>query len=177
MKWTILSLAVALVAATSASAAGANMPWTKRDITAAVRAIGYPKQHAKTVACTGSGASMGGFASFRCVAAYKHHRRRSFYIEGQGEGGWLCAGATLAGCKLLGHGFITTSSVKVQGLGASADLAARGYMTDKFGSYQAQGFCKQTTSSTWSCPFVGETVTLRLKKATGGYVTGATASS
>jgi hypothetical protein len=141
----------------------------------AVRALGYPKQHMKKLACTGSGVTDSGlFSSFRCTATYTRHRHSRFFIQGQGEGGWLCAGKTLAGCELLRRGFVTSGTVATQGLNASVDLAARGYMSNRYGSYQAKGFCTRTGSLTWSCPFVSATVALTLKKATGGYVSGAT---
>lgn len=172
---TIVFACTALMLAASTSAAGPNVPWSTKDMKTAIRAIAYPKPHPKKLACKGSGATTSGeFASFRCVATYRHHRHHRFSIEGQGEGGWLCAGKTLATCQLLRRGFLTSQAVNIQGMGPSVDLAARGYMANKYGAYQAKGFCKQTTSSTWTCQFVEATVTLTVKAARGGYVEVAT---
>ena len=171
MKTTLTLLIAALAFAASAAAAGPNVPWSTKDMKAAVHAIGYPKPHIKKLSCKGSGAtSSGQFASFRCNATYPRHRHRVFFIEGQGEGGWLCAGKTLAGCKVLRKGFVTMAAVNAEGLPDAADLAARGYMTNRYGGYQAQGFCKQKAALSWSCPFVEATVTLTLTSARGGYV-------
>jgi len=173
VKVTLLVAATCLVFAASASA-GASVPWTLKDMKTAVRGIGYPRAHAKKLSCRGQGSATtaGTFTSFRCVATYAHHRRRVFYIAGDGEGGWLCAGKTATACGLLRHGFVTTSQVAAdQSMGAAADLAARGYMQNHYGSYQALHFCQAAGSSTWSCPFAQATVTITFKAATGGYVT------
>lgn len=169
---TTLVLAAALVLTGAAAASTVNPPWTLKDIKTAVRAVGYPKPHPLRLGCKGLGAATtsGAYTSFRCTARYRHHVRRRFFVEGKGEGGWLCAGKTLAGCKLLRRGFLTAATVGTQGLAASVDIAARGYMMNHYGSYQATGFCKQTASLSWSCPFVEATVTLTLRKAKGGYV-------
>lgn len=176
MKLIPLVIAVAVFAGTAA-AAGTPVAWTKKDMTTAIRAIGYPKPHAKKLACAGLGMrdTAGRYTSFRCVATYTHHRRRVFYTAGIGEGGWLCAGKTAAGCKLLRRGFVTTAEVAVQSsLGGVADTAARGYLVDHdMFPYQVVHFCQQDGSA-WSCPFTVNnqpvTVTISLAKAKGGYV-------
>jgi len=167
------AILAALVLAGTAGAATPTTSWARKDIYSAVKAIGYPKPHPKKLGCHGIGVadSTGGHTAFRCTATYTHHRRRMFVIGGIGEGGWLCAAKTLAGCKLLRKGFVTSAEVSADGsMGAAADLAARGYMVNHYGSYQATGFCKQQGSSTWACGFTTATVTLTITRARGGYV-------
>lgn len=177
MKTTLGVTLAALILAATASAAGPPVAWTKKDMTAAVRAIGYPKPHMRKLACKGVGPadSAGGHTTFRCTATYRHHRRSRFYVGGRGEGGWLCAAKRLAGCKLLRHGFVTSAQiVTLQSLGAAADLAARGYLTNRDETYQVVHFCEQTSSSAFACPFTvndsSVTVTVSFKRAKGGYV-------
>lgn len=124
----------------------------------AIRALDYPKPQSKKLICTEVDVAVGPggqYSSFRCTATYSHHRRSRFVIAGVGEGGWLCAGKTFAGCKLLRHGFVPTADVNTDGsIGAAADLASRGYLVDhdQF-PYQPVHFCQQAGASTWSCPF------------------------
>lgn len=175
----LLVCALALVAVPSGSAAtGPSTPWTTKDMTMAVKAVGYPRLHARKVTCHGLGTAdgIGRYLSFRCVALYARHRRARFYVGGLGEGGWLEAGKTPATERLLRKGFVPSATVATQGLAATADLAARGYMANRYGTYQAAGFCKQAGSSSWSCPFSMVTVTLTMKAAKGGYVTTASAA-
>jgi hypothetical protein len=149
----------------------------------AVRGLGYPKPHAKKLSCRGQGAatSPGRFSSFRCIATYAHHRRRVFYVEGQGLGGWICAGARLATCKVLRHGFVTTSQAAFDGGAAgSASLAARGFVEDRYSvAYTVVTHpCTQSGSSSWTCGYAvaaGDAeVTVSLKTVTTGFVVAAT---
>lgn len=180
VKVTLPLVAAALVFTASAAASSPSTPWTTKDMKTAIRAIGYPRAHAKTLICHGQGTAdtVGRFTSFRCVATYRRRpHRRVFYTAGQGEGGWLCAGKTLAGCVLLRHGFVTTSQVKtLPSLGAAADLAARGYMQNHYGGYQVTHLCEAASSSTWSCPFSQATVTITFRAVSGGYVTAGAAA-
>lgn len=179
LKLSAAILIIAGTAAQAASASGTSSAWTTKDMTAAVRAVGYPKPHPVKLACKGVGPATGAaYDSFRCTATYRHHIRKRFVIAGRGEGGWLCTGTTISACKTLKHGFVTTGQVAtLKSLGAAADLAARGYMTNRFGGYQAVHFCEQTGETTFSCPFVGETVTITMKAAKGGYVETAAATA
>lgn len=170
MKIGVALLAALIVAGTAtATASTTPTPWTRANMTAAVKAVGYPKAHAKKLTCRGIGLadSSGRYNAFRCTAAYRHHRIRRFYAAGRGEGGWLCAAATLSGCKLLRHGYITTATMN---LGGAIDIAARGYMTNHYGSYQVAGFCRGGPP-VWTCPFTNTTVTITTKAAKGGWVT------
>jgi hypothetical protein len=170
-------------AATAATAATQPTSWSLKDMKTAIRALGYPKPRAKRLTCTKfSAAGPGGqYSAFRCSATYPKHRRARFVTEGVGEGGWLCGGKTLAGCKLLRHGFVTTAAVSADGIAAAADLAARGYLFDhdQF-PYQVVHFCVQVGSTAWSCAFTVNnaplSVSLSFKKARGGYVISGTTS-
>ena len=166
-------IVVALLVTASASADVPATGWARKDMVAAVKAIKYPKPGARKISCRGLGTpdTTGRYTAFRCTTTYTHHRRRAFVIGGDGEGGWLCAARTLAGCKLLTHGFVTNGEVaKDSSLSAAADIAARGYMGNHYGSYQPTGFCKQQSAATWSCGFTTATVTLTMRHTTTGYV-------
>ena len=176
MKTTLTLLAATLMFAASASAAaGPSVAWSKKDVTTAIRAIGYPKPHPVKLACAGIGTGSDAYYDwFRCKATYRPHHVRRFVVGGEGEGGWLCAGKTPVTCTLLRHGFVTS-------LAAAPDRAARGYLQDtgRF-PYQVVHFCQQTTSTTYSCPFTVDAasvkVTVSFKQVKGGYVTTAAVS-
>jgi hypothetical protein len=182
----IAVLAVASVTVPIAVAStGPTVPWTRADILAAVRALGYPSGLPRRLACTGMGAAdtSGRYASFRCKATYGHHRSRRFQIAGQGEGGWLCAGKTIAGCKLLRRGFVSRATVGSEGFDAAANSAARGWMTNKYGTYQVTHYCTastSTSSSSYTCDFhvssAKITVALTFIVAKRGYLLTASAS-
>lgn len=180
MKMTLALAAVLIFATSAASAAGPVVSWTTKDMKMAIRALGYPKAHPKKLACKGSGAEVGNL-SFRCVGVYRHHLRRVFYTQGQGEGGWICAGKTLAGCKVLRRGFVTSQQVGLLGSHAAvAGQAARGYLQDRGQTYIVTHFCTASGSS-WSCPFVVDgaqvVVMVGLASARGGYVVSAVEQS
>lgn len=173
MKTGVALLAALAITGTAGAAAatGPNVPWTRADMTAAAKAIGYPKPHAKKVACRGLGGpdSANRYAAFHCVAIYtRKPAHRGFYITGRSQGGWLCAGARLATCKLLSRGFIAKDTITAS-INDAADLAARGWMTNRFGSYQPTGFCQPAGALKWTCGFTTATVTLAMKTAKGGY--------
>lgn len=182
MKLALAFLAALILAASASAATTPTVAWSKKDIQAAARALSYPKPHPKKLSCRGRGDGSGGrYVSFRCVATYRHHRQTRFLVGGIAVGGWLCAGK--AGCKPLRRGFVTTAAADMAGsLGAAADLASRGYLASHNQiPYQPVHFCEQTGASVWACPFtIGDservTVTVRLKKAKGGYITSASTS-
>ena len=171
----IIVALIAFASVATAAAVGPTVRWTVKDMKTAIRAIGYPKPHPRRLTCRGLGADegTGRFTAFRCVATYR--RRRVFYAQGQGEGGWICAGSALATCKVLRKGFVTTATVSTQGLAATADVAARGYLVDhdQF-PYQVVHFCTQVGTTAWSCPFIVNnapvSVSLSIRQAKGGYV-------
>lgn len=163
------ALTIALLSASIASAAGTGA-WSVKDMKAAVRALGYPKPHPTKLACRGT-------TTFRCVATYRHHRRRVFYAQWQSMGGWLCAGAKVSNCKLLRHGFIPTADTGGS-LPGAAQFASRGYMAIHYNDPQpfVASPCPQTgVPSTWTFCYkldVGSvSVTITLKRVKTGYVT------
>lgn len=178
VKRPSLSVAVVMLGfafAAPASAQGPVVVWSKKDMTTALRAIGYPRPHARKLTCSGH-------TSFRCVALYRHHRRRVFRTQGRGEGGWICAGKRVATCKILRHGFVTTANASL-GLEGASEITSTGYLQDRYGvinTYRA-GPCSQTDSTAWSCPYhwTGDStlvVTVAFRHAQGGYVTTASQS-
>lgn len=186
MKTTLCLAAAALVFAATASAGTPSVAWSTKDMKTAIRALSYPKPHAKKLACKGLGAAdtNGRHTSFRCVATYKHHRRRVFYTEGSGLGGWICAGTKLATCTVLHHGFASTSMVAFDGsLQGAAELAARGYVQNRYDTFDTfpAGECTQAAARSWSCPYKLDagtiTVTITLKTAKGGYLVSASAAT
>lgn len=184
-RLTTMIACAALVFAASAEASTPTVAWTKKDMTTAIRGLGYPKPHPRKLTCKGLGVpdTVNRYPEFRCVATYRHHRHRRFYTAGRAQGGWLCAGKTVAGCRLLRRGFVT--SLEIARLGSQAATAgesAKGYLInhDQF-PYQVVHFCTLSDASTYSCPFsvndVPVTVTMTFRKASGGYVTSASATS
>jgi hypothetical protein len=184
MKLTAAIAAVLIFAATAA--AGVNPVASKKYMTAAIRALGYPKPHPKTLACKGLGQGVdGSYSTFRCTATYRGSRRR-FVTQTKQVGGWLCAGKTLAGCKLLKRGFVamphTTDSNVFAG---TASMAARGWMGNHYPIPlpNPNRQCPEAGGSgmKWtSCWYVSDTsyaaVTITLKGAKGGYLISATST-
>lgn len=188
MKRSIVAaglVAALLFAVSSATAAGPNVPWTAKDMKTAIRAVGYPKPHPVKLACKGLGTqdSSGRFAAFRCTATYRHSIRRRFYIQGKGEGGWLCAGKTLTTCKVLPRGFVPSSQF-TYGVQGAAEVASTGYMQNTYGigAPSRTGPCTQSTSSAWTCGYWSTDttkvdVTVTVKPAKGGYAVSAVMAS
>lgn len=183
-RLAVLTVVGLLVLAGTAAAAGPIVPWTAKDMKTAVRGLAYPKAGAKKLACRGLGTTTqaGWFSSFRCVATYRHHRRRVFYTQGQGLGGWICAGPTLATCKVLRHGFVTSGQAANGGTAVWAQLAARGFVENRYSvaSTVVTSPCRQSGTNSWTCGYgvaAGDvTVTVSLKAVTAGYVVTATAT-
>lgn len=149
--------------------AAATVTWTKADMVAAVRALGYPKPHARKVTCKAVG------PAFRCNATYR--RKRVFYAQGQGPGGWLCAGAKLSACKTLPRGFLAKDAIPAGlTLDAMVSTSAVGYIQDKYGiasgSTQRSQGCTPAGTNTWTCPFTypSATITITYKTARGGWI-------
>lgn len=175
MKTVVALLAaVALCCAASASASFHATYWSLKDMKTAIRAVGYPHPHPKTLHCSDH------HAMFKCSATYTRKPKKArFVIEGVGVGGWLCAGKTFAGCELLRHGFVTTNFVNSFGdLGKVADTASRSYLVNHGQSpYTVTHYCQQAegSTSTWTCAFTVNnepvTVTMTFTQARGGYVT------
>ena len=166
MKIIAISVLFVALAGTAAASAGSVQPWTRHNMTAAVRAVGYPKPHPRKLSCRKAG------AGFNCVAVYR--RKRRFYIQGAALGGWLCAGTRPSTCRILRHGFAAgPTSGDPHG---AADLAAQGYMGWKYNDPVpvVKAPCVTTGQLVWTCQYAGEsapvTVTVRLKVAKGGWV-------
>lgn len=159
---SVTLLAVFLVAG------GATAGVQSRTMTTAIRAVGYPKPHPKTLTCKGA-------TAFQCKAVYRHHRVKRFAATWQGQGGWICAGARVSTCKLLRHGFATTAQVTANTAQGVAELAAVGYMQNVYDVQipNRYGPCTQNATISWTCGYyVTDTsvamVTVSLKNVRGG---------
>jgi hypothetical protein len=185
-----LSIVIVLAAAFAASAAASGPPgvWSTRDMTTAIRGLGYPTSHPIKLSCKGLGAATNGrYASFLCKATYRHSIRRRFVAAGHGVGGWVCAEKPGAGyCVLLPHGFVVMAHTNAaNALEARAKLAASGYVENRYGIADASpsGPCVQRApdGTKWTCPYMSNRgkvmeVTISLKAARGGYITTGTAA-
>lgn len=178
VKLTLVLLAASLFFAATATAAGPSVGWSKKDITTAMRGLGYPRPHPKKLTCS----SITGSEAYKCVATYAHHRRRRFVTGGVAQGGWLCAGKTLAACNTLRHGFVATDQLSgstADAVHGAAVIASRGYMKIRYQMPSPNQSAPCTGSgATWTCSYyVTDTstvaVTITLKTAKGGYVTAA----
>jgi hypothetical protein len=178
------ALVVGVVA--SSSSAGTPVRWTQKNMLSALRAIGYPKPHPKKLTCKARIVPAPTNLSvkiqvFFCTATYRHGHRLKAVVAGDGEGGWICAGKTLGFCRVLSHGFVTTSQVgPSHDLQAAAARAGLGYMDVRHNTPNAGVVdpCATTAAMTYSCVYSGPqsniTVTLVFKKAKGGYLVSGT---
>jgi hypothetical protein len=165
---TILSLLFA--AFLFVSAASAATVSQAGSMATAARALRYPRPGALKLTCHG-------LSSFKCVATYPRHRKRVFYAKWQGGGGWVCAGAKIATCKVLRHGFITTS--QAANTSQAAELAVFGYIANTYPNAQKTSACGYTAMSAscgYQLPSGPATVTVTLKQVKAGYITTATVS-
>lgn len=160
----VLLFAVFLLA-TSLPAAAAATTGRAKTMAVAARAIHYPKAGALKVTCRGK-------ASYRCVATYRHHRRRVFYARWDYYGGgWIDAGPKLATAKLLRNGFALPGDPA-----GISELAARGFMANHYNSPQpyVAYLCKQTATWTWTCGYKLDNgtanISITLKKVKAGFV-------
>jgi hypothetical protein len=168
---TVLVFVLPVVFAASTSAAVTPTTWSSKDMSAAMRTLGYPKPHALKLTCRGH-------VAFRCVALYRHHRHRVFYALGQATGGWICAGKSVLACGVLQHGFVPTHVFAANGGGqGSAEFAAVGYIEIKYGVSNpvATHPCASTSALKWSCDYAIATVTISFKKTRAGYILSASA--
>ena len=163
----------ALMLAATASAATVPPQWTPKDAAAAVKALHLNRPHAKTTTCKGLGAPLNGmYAKFRCRTLYPHHRRRTLYLQGRAEGGWLCAGTTMTGCKLLNRGFVSTGqAARYNGLDEYVTLSATGYAENHGDANPTKtASCTSAGTNTWTCGFASGTVTITYKTVKGGWL-------
>jgi hypothetical protein len=159
----ILALVFAGVA-NAASGAG----WTARSMARALKGLGYPKPHPKTLSCL---ATVGATHDiFTCTATYGS-QRKMFYASGD-YGGFVCVGRYPESCTTLKHGFIRSKT------GVSA--AAKGWMALHDGDPQpprARGTCAQSSKPlTWSFCYKLKSggnvdVSVTIKRTVGGYIT------
>ena len=163
MKVGVTLLVALILTGTAASGSSQGMA-------TAMKTLHYPRSGAIKLGCRTAG------AGFNCKATYRHHRVRRFYAEWRATGGFICAGAKPATCKLLRHGLVTTTLA--QTAQDAAFQASRGYMTIHYQDPQpfAGSGCQSTTlPSSWSFCYalnsgsVGVTVTVKQVKA--GYIT------
>lgn len=154
--------------------------WTPREMRAGVKALAYPKPHPLKVTCRGAGAAAGNlYTAFRCKATYRHHRNRTFAIASGFEGGWICAGRHLNGCRVLAKGFLGSSQItRWGGLEAAAGYTATGYIQRHYSSVQPQSGspCSPIGSTRYQCAYStpAVTVTVTYKRVTGGWLVTAT---
>lgn len=146
-----MKVGVVLVAALILTGTAAAAP-TGKTMASTVKALHYPKPGAKTVACRNSG------AGYKCKAVYRHHRRRVFYAEWANSGGWVCAGKTLIGCKVLRHGFVSKATearyAQYGGLSAYAGISSTGYLENKYqATPNAVSPCAADGNLSWSCAY------------------------
>jgi len=175
----LIACALALIAVASGSAATRpSTPWTPKAMTMAVKAVGYPRPHAKRVTCRGLGVadSAGRFSGFRCVAIYRRRPTRRVFYMAATLGGWLCAGPRLATCKTLRHGFVATDMAPY-GVAAEASVSASGYAENKYGvtSTERSASCTPAGTLSWSCPFTAPaaTITVTYRPVKGGWLVSA----
>lgn len=162
---TIIMLAIV------ATAAAAN-PEGPGSMAAAVKALHFPKP-ARKVTCHASG------SGFRCKATFRRNRHRVFYAGWANTGGWVCAGKTLNGCKLLHHGYVSRTTLarysQFGGLSAYAGISSTGYLENK---YQATpnvvSPCAADGNLRWSCAYsitTGDvTVRISYRPVKGGWL-------
>lgn len=173
---TAIVVAACLATLSGVAFAGLATAWTSKDMTAAVKVVGYPKPHAKRVVCRGTSAqlSLTTWTPVRCVATYRHHRRAVFTARWQGGGGWVCAGKTAATCKLLRHGFTPTALSDGQPAWV-AQMASIGYMANHYNAPQPfrNRDCPTATPPAYSFCYRLDTgsvdITVTVKQARAGY--------
>ena len=169
---TAIVVAACLATLSGVASAASPTAWTSKDMTAAVKALRYPKPGAVKVTCRPVG------HAFRCAAIYRRKpRTRRFYAEGTALGGWICAGPTVATCKLLRRGFVA-ASMAPYGVAAEASVSASGYAENKYGvsSTERSASCTPAGTLAWSCPFTAPaaTITVTYKPVKGGWLVSAT---
>lgn len=187
-------LSVALVFGAFAAPAAANLGgspvlWSTRGMTTAIRGLGYPVAHPLRLNCKGLGAATNGrYTSFLCTAHYRHGIFRRFLTASHGVGGWICAEKPGAGycVPLMHHGFVVMAHTNATDvLGARAELAANGYVENRYGIADASPSSpcveKASDGTKWTCEYEGNRgtvmeVTISLKAARGGYITTGTAA-
>ena len=165
-----VALLAALIITGTASAAGSS-----RDMVSAMKSLHYPLASPVKLGCRTAG------AGFACKATYRHHRIRRFYAEWRATGGFICAGAKPATCKILRHGFIPTG--QTDNSADAALLASRGYMAINYNDpqpFSAKKPCvPSAAASSWSFCYALDTsdvnVTVTVKQVKTGYITTAIA--
>lgn len=148
-----------------------------------LKAVHYPRTHLRRLSCTGFGSSSNGrYGSFRCVARWRPHGRKVFYAAGSGYGGWLCVGASVAGCKVLKHGYAGMSGAQSTPYDV-ARLAAQGYLQNHFHRLAAPPAippCSQTATNVWTCKYQSPTapaaIIITLTPVGGGWLIAGAAS-
>lgn len=167
-KVGVVSLVLLLAVAGTAAAANPEGPGS---MAAALKALHYPKP-AKKLSCHHAG------SGFKCKATLRHGHK-TVYAEWANTGGWVCAGKTLTGCKVLRHGFVSKSSLaryqQYGGLKAYAGIASTGYLENKYqATPNVTAPCAQAGASSWACgysiPSGNVTVTITYKQVKTGWL-------
>ncbi len=155
----IVTVAVALALFAGRAGAGVfhGVAYTPRAMTTMLKAVRYPRATLRKLSCTGLGSNSNGrYISFRCVARWQPHGRKVFYTAGAGDGGWLCVGTSVAGCKVLEQGYAPKSGAQSTPYDV-ARRAAEGYLQNHFHRLGAAPAkirpCSQTATNTWVCDY------------------------
>lgn len=158
-----------------------GVSYTPSAMKAMLKAVHYPRARERKLSCTGLGPSSNGrYGSFRCVAHWRPHGRKVFYAAGAGVGGWLCAGTSVAGCKVLELGYAAKTGPAATPYDV-AKLAAQGYLQNHFHRIDAPSPmirpCRQTAANAWACdyqlsgpPAPSVAIRITLTPVAGGWV-------
>jgi hypothetical protein len=179
----IVALVLPLLASSAVAGVFQDVAYTPSAMKTMLKAVHYPRAHLRKLSCTGLGtSSTGRYGSFRCVARWGQHGRKVFYAAGSGYGGWLCVGASVAGCKVLKHGYAAKSGAQSTAYDV-ARLAAQGYLQNHFHRLAAPPAippCSQTATNVWTCkyqsPAAPAAIVITLTPVAGGWVLAGTAS-
>ena len=190
VKKSMAAGVVALILALSAGSADAGVFWsvsyTPSAITTMLKAVRYPRAHLRRLSCSGLAENVDGrYGSFRCVARWRQDGHTVFYAAGAGDGGWLCVGSSVAGCKVLNRGYAPKPGPNVTPSDI-AEVAAHGYLQNHFHRVNAPMTippCRETATSVWTCgyqlsgpPALPVEISITLIAGLGGWVvTGALA--
>jgi hypothetical protein len=153
----IVALMLPLLAGSAGAGVFQGVVYTPAAMNTMLKAVHYPQAHLRKLNCTGLGPSSNGrYGSFRCVARWRPHGRKVFYAAGAGVGGWLCAGTSVADCKVLELGYAAKTGPAETPYDV-AKLAAQGYLQNHFHHIDAPSPrirpCGQTSTNTWACDY------------------------
>jgi hypothetical protein len=175
-------VALALFAGRADAGVFHSVAYTPSAMKTMLKAVRYPRAPLRRLSCTGLGSSPNDqYMSFRCAARWRPHGRKIVYAAGAGDGGWLCVGTSLAGCKVLKQGYAPQHGAQASTPFAVAKLAAQGYLQNHFHRLSAPSArlrpCAQTAANVWTCdyqlsgpPAPPVAISITLTPVTGGWV-------